>query len=255
MVPYNLGWEMELKYVVSAALGVSGGLIALKGFLGANQSYINLGIAGLFLSAVVLILKSSKYVKKDAVDVMLNSYKGFLKNLLSNLKLEGKAVYIPPYENLPKGGVFVPLYEEFDLDPARLDENTFFLTDVPSERSMGVLITSLGADLLEKYEEHLEAPITSVPEVESSAGSVLKALGLAKRVYIEENDENIRVIVSPEISCSPEECEKVQCPICASILLGLAKATDNLIGVESLEKKDYGIEIKAKKLGGVREWM
>jgi len=25
--------------------------------------------------------------------------------------------------------------------------------------------------------------------------------------------------------------------------------------VESFEKKDYGIEIKAKKLGGVREWM
>ncbi len=68
---------MELKYIVSAVLGVSGGLIALKGFLDANQSYINLGIAGLFLSAVVLILKSSKYVKKDAVDVMLNSYKGF----------------------------------------------------------------------------------------------------------------------------------------------------------------------------------
>lgn len=30
---------------------------------------------------------------------------------------------------------------------------------------------------------------------------------------------------------------------------------DNLIGVENFEKKDYGVEIKARKLGGVREWM
>ena len=246
---------MELKYIVSAALGISGGLMVLRGFLAANQSYINLGIAGMFLGAVVLTLKSSKYVKKDAADMLLKSHKGFFKDFLSNLKLEGNAVYLPPYENLPKGGIFVPLHEEFDIDPARLDENTFFLTDIPDEKSMGLLITSLGKGLLEKYEEHLEAPISSVPELESSAGSVLRALGLAKRVHIEENESEIRVVLTPEVSCNPEECEKAPCPICASVLLGLAKATDNLIGVESFEKKDYGIEIKVKKLGGVREWM
>ena len=91
--------------------------------------------------------------------------------------------------------------------------------------------------------------------MESSAGSVLRVLGLAKRVHIEENESEIRVVLTPEVSCNPEECEKAPCPICASVLLGLAKATDNLIGVESFEKKDYGIEIKVKKLGGVREWM
>jgi hypothetical protein len=252
--PYP-GMRMELKYIASAALGISGGIIALRGFLTANPARVNLGVAGLFLSAIVLTLKSSKYVKKDAMDIMLKSYKGFLKNLLNNLKLEGKAVYIPPYKNLPKGGIFVPLYEEFDIDTARLDEGIFFLTDVPSEKSMGILITSLGTNLLEKYEEQLEAPLTSISAVESSAGSVLKALGLAKRVYIEEDGENIRIIVSPEILCDSEECEKIPCPICASILLGLAKATGNLLSVESFEKKDYGIEIRVKKLGGVKKWM
>ncbi|HDZ36516.1 MAG TPA: hypothetical protein ENH81_06385 [Thermococcus sp.] len=246
---------MELKYIVSAALGISGGALALKGFLDVNQSYINLGIAGMFLAAVILTLKSSEYVKKESLEVLLNSQKGLLKSLLSNLRLDGKAVYLPPYENLPWGGIFVPLHEDFDLDPARLDEETFFLTDTPDEKSMGLLMTSLGTALLEKYEEHLEAPISSVPELEASAGSVLKALGLASRVHIEENEDEIRVVITPEISCSPDECEKAPCPLCASVLLGLAKATDNLIGVESFEKKDYGVEIRARKLGGVEEWM
>ncbi|ACS89084.1 hypothetical protein [Thermococcus sibiricus] len=246
---------MELKYIVSAALGISGGIMVLRGFLAANQSYINLGIAGMFLGAVVLTLKSSKYVKKDSLDILLKSHKGFFKALLSNLRLEGKAVYIPPYENLPEGGIFVPLHEEFDIDPARLDEGTFFLTETPDEKSMGLLITSLGKSLLEKYEGHLEAPISSVPELEASAGSVLRALGVAKRVHIEENESEVRVILTPEVSCSFEECERAPCPICASVLLGLAKATNNMVGVESFEKKDYGIEIKARKLGEVREWM
>lgn len=246
---------MELKHIVSIILGVSGGALALKGFLGANPDYINLGIAGLFLSAIVLTLKSSKYVKKDTADILLNSHRGFLKSLLSNLKLEGNAVYLPPYENLPKGGVFVPLHEDFDIDPARFDENTLFLTDVPDEKAMGLLLPSLGSELLDKYEEHLEGTIGNIPEVESAASSVLRTLGLVKRVYIEENGNDIRIFVTPELSCNAEECEKIPCPICASIFLGLAKATDSLIVVESFEKKDRGIEIKAKKLGGVREWM
>ena len=246
---------MEPKYIVSAALGISGGALALKGFLAANQGYINLGIAGMFLAAVILTLKSSEYVKKESLDVLLKSHRGLLNALLSNLKLEGNAVYLPPYENLPRGGIFVPLHEDFDIDPARLDEETFFLTDTPDEKSMGLLVTSLGTALLEKYEEHLEAPIGSVQELEASAGSVLRALGLAGRVHIEENGDEIRVVITPELSCSPEGCEKAPCPVCASVLLGLAKATDNLIGVESFEKKDYGVEIKARKLGGVERWM
>lgn len=246
---------MEEKYIVSVALVVFGGLLALRGFLEANQNYMNLGIAGMFLGAIVLTIKSSKYVKKDSVDIILKAEKDFFRNLLNNLKLEGNAVYLPPYENLPKGGIFAPLHENFDIDPARFDENALFLTDVPNEASMGLLLPSFGATLLNKYEEHLEAPIASIPEIESAASSVLRGLGLASRVHIDEKGEELRIIVTPELSCDPQVCEKAPCPICASILLGVAKATDQLIGVQSFQKKDYGVEIMAKKLGGIEKWM
>ncbi|MDI3475601.1 MAG: hypothetical protein PWQ79_2307 [Thermococcaceae archaeon] len=246
---------MELRHIVSAALELSGGFLALWGFLNANQSYVNLGIAGMFMGALVILLKSSEYVKISAVETFLKSQREFFSNLLRNLKLEGNAVYIPPYRNLPSGGIFVPLHEDFDLELARLDEEAVFLTDVPDERSMGLLITSLGRPLLEKYEEHLEGPITSIPELESASGSVLRALGLAKRVYIEEDGETLRVIVQPAFSCAPEECEKLPCPLCASILLGAAKASSQVIGVEGFSKTEHGVEIRAKKLGGVERWM
>lgn len=246
---------MIKKNIVSGALIVFGGLLALQGFLGAAPARVNMGLAAMILGAVVFLIKPSDYVKRSSVELLTSSYFGPFRKFISSLSLEGNAVYVPPYENLPEGGIFVPLHEDFDIDPARLDESTFFLTDIPNEKSMGILITSLGTNLIAKYEEHLEGPLSSVPELESSAGSVLKSLGLAKRVYVEENGEEIKVIVSPEVPCSPEGCEKVPCPVCASILLGLAKATDNLLGAKSFEKKDYGIEIRAKKLGGVREWM
>jgi len=50
-------------------------------------------------------------------------------------------------------------------------------------------------------------------------------------------------------------CDQIACPICSSILLSLAKATNEVIMSEKFSSGKHGIEIKAKKLGGIREWM
>jgi len=246
---------MEASKISAGLLALIGGALALFGFINGETNYLNLGLASLILSAVVFTFKSSSYVRKESVDLLIKSQRNLADSLLNGLALEGKTLYIPPYENLQDGGVFIPLREDFDLDPARLDENSAFTTDVPDEREMGLLLPTLGKELVEKYEEYLEGPLTSVPEVESVAGSVLKALGLAKRVYIEENGKEITVIVTPNFECSPTNCERFPCPVCASILRGVAKASDEIIAVESFEETEFGVEIRAKKMGRVEEWM
>lgn len=257
MVVVSVGERMEAKNIVGASLLAAGGFLAVYGFLNVVTGYINLGIAGMFLGAVVLTFKSSGYVKRESVGLVMKSYERFSKSFVENLRLEGNSVYIPPFENLPEGGVFVPLHEDFEIDLARIDEGTVFLTEVPNDRAMGLFLGPLGVDFVKKYEEHLEYSLAGAGpgEVEAAAGSVLKALGLAGRVYIEEAENSFRVIVQPTIPCDAGACEKMPCPICSSVLLALAKATGELIHVEKVEEKDYGIEISARKLGGVEEWM
>ncbi|AIF70332.1 hypothetical protein PAP_09785 [Palaeococcus pacificus DY20341] len=249
--------KYEVKHITSAFLVLVGAFAGIFGAINGNQGLINLGLAGIFLGVIIFTFKSSGYIKKEALNNVMNSYNLLLEKMITDLGLEGNAVYIPPYENLPEGGLFVPLHEEFDLNLGKLSSDVVFLTNVSNERQMGLSLRPPGLELLKKYEEHLEYPLesTSYSEVEASSGSVLRALGLAKSVYIEEVEKGFRVVVQPDIECDPQSCEKVACPICSSILLGLAKATGELIHVESVEKKDYGIEIKAKRLGGVREWM
>ncbi|WP_297502983.1 hypothetical protein [Thermococcus sp.] len=246
---------MEAKYISSALLALTGSALAVIGFIRGETGYLNLGLAALFLTAIVLTFKSSSYVKKGSLNIMIKSQRNLANSLLEGLALEGKSVYLPPYKNLPDGGVFIPLREDFDLDPARFDEGSIFVTDVPDERKMGLLLPTLGKELVEKYEEHLEGPLTSIPEVESAAGSVLKSLNLARRVYIEEEGSEIRVIVSPDFECPPINCERFPCPICASILRGIAKASGEVIAVESLDPGKAGVEIKARRMGRVEEWM
>jgi hypothetical protein len=253
----ELGITMEPKNVASLILAVLGGVAALVGLILGETKWINLGLAGLFLAVVVYTFKGRGYVKKDGLTAVLGSYRELLRKMVSDLDLEGNAVYIPPYENLPEGGTFIPLREDFSLSLGRLDEETVFLTNVGSEREMGLSIRPTGLELLRKFEEHLEGSLegSGPAEVESVAGSVLRALDLAKGVYIEEGDGGFRVVVRPDFSCDPEGCEQVACPVCSSVLLALSKATGQLIESESFERKEYGVEIRAKKLGGVREWM
>ncbi|WP_048058307.1 hypothetical protein [Pyrococcus yayanosii] len=246
---------MKRKDIISGILIAFGLVLTVTGFLKAEVRWENLGLAAVILGLVVATIKPSNLVKAETASLLLSGYHETMTNLLRGLSLEGNAVYLPPYGNLPKGGLFVPLREDFDLDPARLSEDEPFVTNVPTEKQMGLLLKPPGAELLEKFEEHLEGPVTSIAELEGAAGAVLKTLGLADRVYIEEGEETIKIIIQPQQCHFSEACTKVACPICSSILLGLTKATGNVITVGAIEKKDYGIEIMARKLGGIEKWM
>jgi len=247
--------------IASASLGGIGAILLVYGAINSNQGLVNLGIAGLLLAFVVLTLKSGEYVKREALDNLILPYVETLRRMVHDLGLEGNALYIPPYENMPEGGTFIPLHKDFDLDLGRMDEDTVFLTNVANERQMGLLLRPTGANLVKKFEEHFEGPLegSGSPTVESVASSVLRALGLARRVYIEESEKAFRIVVEPtnlEICRSSiEDCNQTACPVCSSVLLALAKATGQVVESEEFNMTERGIEIKARKLGGVREWM
>ena len=252
---------MRIERVVGASLAGIGAFLLIYGAISSNQSYVNMGLAGLFLSFVIFTFKSKDYIKREALDHLVFPYVRLLKNMVHDLGLEGNALYIPPYENMPEGGTFIPLHEDFDLDLGRMDEETVFLTNVANERQMGLLIRPTGVDLVKKFEEHFEGTLdgSGPSAVESVTSSVLRTFDLAKGVHIDESEGGFRVVVRPtnmEICRkSIESCNQVACPVCSSILLALAKGTGEVVESENFTIKEYGIEIKAKKLGGVREWM
>lgn len=255
------GKIMRMERVAGASLGVIGAFLLIYGAINSNQSQINLGFAGLFLSFVVFTFKSKEYVKREALDNLIFPYVSLLRDMVDDLGLEGNALYIPPYENMPEGGTFIPLHKNFDLDLGRMDEETVFLTNVANERQMGLVIRPTGVDLVKKFEEYFEGSLEAggYNTVESVSSSVLRAFDLARGVHIDEKGEGFRIVVKPtnmEICrASIEGCNQVACPVCSSVLLALAKGTNEVIESESFTIADYGIEIKARKIGGVGEWM
>ncbi len=248
---------MKSKLIAGVILTAIGAVLTFKGAMDGNQSMINTGIGGVFLGVVVFTFSTSDYIKYDAFKAVVLPYVELSRNLVNVLELKNTAVYIPPYSNLPDGGVFIPLHKNFDLDLAKLDKNTVFITDVGREKEMGLLLTPLGKELMKMYESYSEMDFTNAGlySVEN-ASAVLRSLGLAKSVTVEESGDRIKVYVEGVRSntCS-KTCEQIACPICSSILLSIAKSLQELILVEEFKVKDGFVEISAKRIGGIDRWM
>ena len=247
------------KYIAGGVLIAIGAVFAFKGAMEGNQSVINVGIGGIFLGIIVLTFSTSDYIKYDAFKAMVLPYFQLCKGLINSLELKSKAVYIPAYGNLPEGGIFIPLHDNFDLDLAKLDENSFFITDVGREREMGLFLAPLGKDLMKMYEEYSEMDFTNAGlHAVENASVVLKSLGLAANVVVEEREEQIRVLVEGvKTKICSKTCEQVACPICSSVLLSIAKSIQELIVVEGFKIEiEHGyVEITVRRIGGVDKWM
>ena len=247
------------KYIAGGVLIAIGAVFAFKGAMEGNQSVINVGIGGIFLGIIVLTFSTSDYIKYDAFKAMVLPYFQLCKGLINSLELKSKAVYIPAYGNLPEGGIFIPLHDNFDLDLAKLDENSFFITDVGREREMGLFLAPLGKDLMKMYETYSETDFTNAGlHAVENASVTLKSLGLAGSVVVEEKEEEIRVLVGGvKTKICSKTCEQVACPICSSVLLSIAKSIQELIVVEGFKIEiEHGyVEITVRRIGGVDKWM
>ena len=71
---------------------------------------------------------------------------------------------------------------------------------------------------------------------------------------IVDGDELRISISNAGVDFCSSDCRLIQCPICSSVLLAIAKATGELLAVEELRAGEK-IEIKARKLGGIEKWM
>jgi hypothetical protein len=215
--------------------------------INANQHLLNAGIGSAVIGTVLMAFSSKK-----GLENLIAPYHEFLKRLADFMEIK-KAVYIPPFEGFPYGAVFLAASEDFEIDLARLDFSSPFVSG--REREAGIVLEAAGKEIVKKFEEFAELDLsgygTGISEI---CSSVLRALGLARGVEIAEGGELKIEISDVSVDFCSGECRIIQCPICSSVLLAVAKAAGELIAVEELRTGEK-IEIRARKLGGIEKWM
>ncbi|MDK2795570.1 MAG: hypothetical protein PWQ58_769 [Archaeoglobaceae archaeon] len=240
-----------MKKLAGALLIAFGVITSFKGAMDADEKILNLGVGSIFLGLIFLAFSG----RKESLDFVLSPYISLFRKISNSLKLSN-AIYIPPCVSLPNGGVFVPLHEDFDLDLGKIDDETVFITDVGREKELGILLPSFGSELLKAYEDYSEINFAGAGiSVVDYASSVLRSLNLARSVTAEEDGNFLKIKVEGmKVKDCSRECEIFACPICASILLSVAKGSGELLAVRRFDVGER-IEIVAEKIGGVDRWM
>lgn len=232
---------------------LTGGLMILIGmglwyYGGINGShvFVNLGIGSIIIGLVIAALPSG--VDRGSVFITCEPFCNFLEELANELELQGNGIIIPPYENLPRGGVFLPNSRKFSLNLGKLEEGRVFVTGTESES--GVLISPPpGWKIVEYVMDNVgDLAGTGMGYASSAVSSAISALGLGSAEVFEKED-GFEVFVKPV--CTNPYTD----PVLMAVLIGVAMGIGELLAVESVEaERDY-FRVRVKKLGEVKEWL
>lgn len=232
---------------ILVALGV--GLWYYGGMTG-MFSLVNLGIGSIILGLVLVALPLGGQVDREAVSLICGASAEFLRDMRDDLELKGQPIIIPPFENLPRGGIFLPKFQDVSMVLGKFEEGKVFVTG--SERESGVLVAPpFGWGIVEYVLENVgDLSGTGLGYASSAVASVLSALGLGSAEVFEDENGEISVFVRP-LCEGPVYAD----PVTSAVLIGIALGIGELLRVVSVEKRNEYVKVTLKRLGGIEKWL
>jgi len=208
-------------------------------------AFIGLGLT--LWGALLTYVKSNNYVKAVFINSMTFSSLKAIDEILNELEVKGKAVYLPTrdVEKPNRGEVFISKKKGSLIIPKE------------GEPSEGIYITSPGADLADLYEkrlgkEFIEADLEYLKE--RFPKLFIEDLEIAEDLEMNVEDNRVEVKIEGNIHWSlckkisklERICNSIGCPLCSSIAIALARASGKpvAIGEKKFSKKGDRLEIE-----------
>ncbi len=283
----NIKFNKNHNILISIFCIFSGVILLIYGFFGNTISFINLGIAIIIIGVVIYSFIPSNLVNVKLLnDIIYNNVDTLNKFVkYDNFK---EIIFIPPYENLPYGGVFLSKINNANINLGAFDMEVITL----NQKGLNGML--LAPTQYYKFTDRLINETKLINNEYDDIGgieiisSILKSNGLKNNIEIihdETNVENdninnenriIKIKLSVELDYFNEYINEyseydneynnlkflsISCPICATVINTVAKLSNQLILVENIEKdeKNYdkknGVIITIKKLGHIDNYL
>ncbi|MEM2170016.1 MAG: hypothetical protein QW186_09500 [Candidatus Bathyarchaeia archaeon] len=249
-------WRLKRKpsrvvgYVLLLLGAIS--LILSTSFSSLTFAFIGLGLT--FWGALLLYIRPVRYVKQILLDSTVISTLTAIDRVLTELKYEGKAVYLPPrYLREVRGGtVFIPFEGATVVPPVEeVSEERVFLRN-PN----GICLTPPGLGLVNMYEEELGVVFARVDLnylVNNLPRLFVEGLEAAEDLEFDVENGVVRVKLAGSVYVSlcreavnlSKVCSSIGCPLCSSIACALARASGKPVVIEKCVLSEDGRTIEA----------
>jgi|GEM_PF-394244 hypothetical protein len=269
-------WEFRITGVVLLAIGAVITLVAYPSYNGSPgaSALMMVGIGALFVGAVTVFLNTERFIsQKVAEDLNLSSVI-VVDDLLRDLRVKNRGVYLPSSMTGTNVKVFIPLRREYEVPAkAHLAEDRAFLIDLANPAQEGVLLKPLGYHLFahtsrdlkvdwrdaetetEGAEEHEQDHEPQHTLAEKLQDVLVRGLELADKVVVSQSDGelSVRLQNTPYIgTChsvkeeAPQVCEQIGCPLCSMIACIYTEYVDKEVVIEAAKCDDDAITIICK---------
>lgn len=230
-------------------------------------AFIGLGLT--FWGPLLLYISPQKYVKQTLLDSTIIPSLANLDQVLTELKYQGKAIYLPPkyLKGFETSKIFIPMNKNTNLptpEEIQQQEDKIFLNNPKA-----ALISPPGLSLSKLFEKTLGTSFTKV-DLEYLQQSLPKLfiedLEIAEDLEIQKKYDKVSAkitgrahydIIHVKIrnSVFKDVCKETKklsyifgaigCPICSAIACALAKASGKPIFIEMVRMSDDGKIIEA----------
>jgi hypothetical protein len=273
-------YEFRITGAILLAIGAVVTVIAYPSYnLSSNANVLMMvGIGALFVGAVTMFLNTETFInQKVAEDLNLSSVV-VVDDLLRDLRVKHKGIYLPPSETGGEIKVFIPLRRDYVI-PRRVDlaDDKAFLIGLPNAAQEGVLLKPLGYHLYRYTLDDLkadwsEAASRVADEAESESETaheerpalieqlqdvLVKGLEIADKVTVSLSDDGLRVrlhnsaysgMCQSMAEQAPQVCEQIGCPLCSMIACIYTEYTGTETTIEEAQNDERDITVLYKSL-------
>jgi hypothetical protein len=236
--------------------GLAGYILTIVGALALISSvitsspilaFIGLGLA--FWGILLLYIKPTKYIKNELLDTTTISSLTNIDKLITDLKYNGKPIYISPrtLKELKASVVFISATSETTLPPTEeISKEKIFL-----KNPNGLRLTPPGLALASLIEKEMGTDLSTadIDYLQNNLAKVLiEDLEIAEDFEMEINDDAIHIKIKRPIYrdlCNQVRklqniCPNIGCPLCSSIACMLTRATGKPVIIEKAESSQEG---------------
>jgi hypothetical protein len=268
--------EFRITGVFLLVLGAVVILFAYRSYNTSTTSNVLMmvGVAALFLGGVTIFLNTERFISQKVSERFHLSTTIVLDDLLRDLRLRNKGVYIPASRTGSGTKVFVPLRRTYKLPPqARLKDDHAFLIGLSDSAEEGVLMQPLGYDLFTYTKKDMDVQWKSSDDADGSEHSdrsesdqlseklqavLVKGLELADSVTVSNGAGELRVSLQNSsyfsacrdiMERAPQVCKQIGCPLCSLIACIYTEHVDEEVMIESVHRSNRDISVTCKVLG------
>ena len=249
------------------------GLIALAfSIIYASSILAFIGLGLTFWGALTFYIASEKYVKQALLDYTITPSLTDLNQILTELKYQGKATYLPPkyFKNPETSKIYIPKNVDMSLptpEEIQQQEDKIFL-----KKPEAALITPPGFSLSKLFEKTLGTSFTKVNlehlqqnlpklfvedleiaeniEIQTKPSIAAKKLTDSVSLIHSKNDiihvkiaNSIYTGTCKEAGTLPHIRGAIGCPVCSAIACAIAKATGKPVIIEKEQTSEDGRNI------------